>query len=351
MKKILLILFLLLIFTLIGLCTWYLPTAHFDSENTWDNETLIYDDNDTTAGTTVIGAKAWSDFIILDTYSGLEILQIKFLAYQKGVLGVEEIDIDLYYDSQWNDLYEGVFNDQVWTYIDVIPSQLSNEARVRFYAKKADTAYLYGFEFENLTYTSQYPPAQSDDYVKATTKNSTDLWPYYTTDPAKPLTGAYTNNCWVSLDGQYVEQRFHIDLGSAKIIRRIYYENGHVNGAYTDRAPENFTFQGSNTEASFLELTYATDTGWTNITTAQGTFDEHVALDQADPKYMTVTNTTAYRYYAFKFADNYKGDRYMAVRRIELQTEDGYPPVAGITWNDIEISKWNNVEISKWNGI
>jgi len=202
-----------------------------------------------------------------------------------------------------------------------------------------------------LTYTSQYP-THDDDHVKATTKNSEDLQPYYTTDPTKPLTGAYTNNCWVSLDGEYDEQRFHIDLGSAKIIRRIYYENGHVNGAYTDRAPENFTFQGSNTgSGTFDDLVYANDEGWTNLTTSQSTFDEHIASDEADPKYITVTNTTAYRYYAFKFADNYKGDRYMAVRRIELQTEDGYPPAAGLKWNGVTITKWNGATITKWNGI
>lgn len=205
-----------------------------------------------------------------------------------------------------------------------------------------------------MNYTSNYPPAQSDTYVKSTTKNSTSHWAYYTTDPTKPLTGEYTNNCWVSQDfgsDPCIEQRFHIDLGSAMIIRRIYYENGHVNGAYVDRAPENFTFQGSNTGAgTFDDLVYANDEGWTNLTTSQSTFDQHVAADQADPKYITVTNTTAYRYYAFKFADNYKGDRYMAVRRIELQTEDGYPP-EGITWNGVEISKWNNVEISKWDGM
>ncbi len=43
----------------------------------------------------------------------------------------------------------------------------------------------------------------------------------------------------------------------------------------------------------------------------------------ADPKYITVTNSTAYRYYAFKFADAYGSIYYMGVRRIELQTVSG----------------------------
>ena len=73
-----------------------------------------------------------------------------------------------------------------------------------------------------LTYTSQYPTAHSDDYVKATSKHSTGYWPYYATDPALPLTGDQANNQWYShWDGAITDQRFHIDLGSAKIIIRI----------------------------------------------------------------------------------------------------------------------------------
>ncbi|GAI73245.1 unnamed protein product, partial [marine sediment metagenome] len=67
------------------------------------------------------------------------------------------------------------------------------------------------------------------------------------------------------------------------------------------------------------------DESWTELTVSQNTFDRHIEEDQADPKYITVTNETAYRYYAFKFADNY-GANYMGVRRIELQTEDGWSP-------------------------
>ena len=173
------------------------------------------------------------------------------------------------------------------------------------------------------TYTSQYPPAHSDTYVKATTKYGTDSWAYFTTDPALSLTGTSDYNSWLSASVGAVEQRFHIDLGSAKIIRRIYYENGHDSGTYTNRGPQNFTFWGSNTGAgTFDDLVYGNDGGWTELTVAQNTFDQHTASDVADPKYITVTNTTAYRYYAFKFADGYGHANYLAVRHIVLQTQD-----------------------------
>ncbi len=168
-------------------------------------------------------------------------------------------------------------------------------------------------------FTSQYPPVQSDDYVKVTSKYSTNFWPYYATDPTKSLTGDSNNNSWATANTVVTNQRFHIDLGSAKVATRIYYENGfHLAGYYTDGV-KNFTIWGSNEATAFAELTYGTDTNWTQITPSQSTFDQHIALDQADPKYITLTNSTAYRYYAFKFADNYGGS-YMRVRRITLQT-------------------------------
>ena len=176
----------------------------------------------------------------------------------------------------------------------------------------------------SATYTSQYPPAQSDTYVKSTTKFNTDYWAYFATDPTILLTGTRLYRCWLSGSGIKTNQRFHVDLSSAKIIKRIYYENMHHEGTSTEDGVKNFTFWGSNTGAgSFDDLVYANDGGWTELTVSQNTFDEHTGSDVADPKYITVTNSTAYRYYAFKFADAYGSIYYMGVRRIELQTVSG----------------------------
>lgn len=175
-------------------------------------------------------------------------------------------------------------------------------------------------------YTAVYPTAHSDTYVKSTTKESTDLWAYYATDPALSLTGSPASVSWRTTNPNQSNQRFHIDLGSAKIVRRIYYENFHETGVQTDRGVNNFTFQGSNTGAgTFDDLVYANDGGWTGLTIAQATLDEHTGADTADPKYILVTNSTAYRYYAFKFADNHGDPTFLGIRHINLQTEDGFP--------------------------
>ena len=165
-------------------------------------------------------------------------------------------------------------------------------------------------------YQSVYPPVHNGTYVKATT-NVTTYYPYNATNPAKSLTGTDEGNSWNSASGSKTNQRFHIDLGSMKVIGRIYYENHHKSGADTNIGAKNFILQGSNSATAFAELTYATDTNWTQITTGQ--FAQHVAANQADPKYILVPPHQAYRYFAIKIADNWGNSSYVGYRRIELQ--------------------------------
>lgn len=166
--------------------------------------------------------------------------------------------------------------------------------------------------------TSQYP-TQDTDHVKATSDDGANYRPWLATDPTKSLTGTYVGNQWIDGEPATTNQRFHIDLGSAKLIKRIYYENGHGSGVSTDGGARSFTFWGSNDAGAFAELTYGTDTNWTQLTCSQDCFDQHVALDQADPKYILVANAVAYRYYAVKIADNWGHASWISLRRIVLQ--------------------------------
>ena len=180
------------------------------------------------------------------------------------------------------------------------------------------------------TYTLVYPPAHNGTYVKSTTTyDATNFWPYFATDPAKSLTGTSAGNSWAASVTK-TNQRFHVDLGAATIIRRVYYENFHNAGLSTTSGAKNFIMQGSNEATAFAQLTYGTDTDWTQLTTSVSLFDQHSAVDAVDPKYFLVTNTVAYRYYAFKIADNYAGG-YVGLRRIVLMTEDGYGGVSFIS--------------------
>ncbi len=193
---------------------------------------------------------------------------------------------------------------------------------------------------------STYPPASSATYIKATSEQANyEIW--CATDPAKSLTGTWVNNNWLSTDGVVTNQRVHIDLGAVVVVKRIYYENGHNGGSTTDQGVKTFTFWGSNTAAAFAELTYATDTNWTQLTASHPHFEQHVAADTVDPQYLTVTNTTAYRYYAFKFADNYGNASRFGVRRIGLN------PASAIAYNGhMDEIRWSHTAaaggIARW---
>jgi hypothetical protein len=216
-------------------------------------------------------------------------------------------------------------------------------------------------------YVSQYPPDNTGTYVVATSNLNASYLPQFTCDPAKSLTGSFSGNQWLA--SATTNQRFHIDLGSSKIIKRIYYENTHSGGASTTNGAKTFTFYGSDVPTAFANTTYSTDTDWTLLTavdsiTGLAQFTQHAgysgsgisgysgysgsgisgysgysgsgisgysgysgsgisgysAADTADPQYITVTNTTPYRYYAIKIEDDWTGSTFMGLRRIELQT-------------------------------
>jgi hypothetical protein len=161
---------------------------------------------------------------------------------------------------------------------------------------------------------SYYPPAQSDTYVKSLTKHSTSFWAFYATDPAKSLTGAWDGNSWVTSGSN---QTFHIDLGSNKLVNRIYYENNHYSGGATTSGAKDYAIYGSDNASAFADTAWASDTNWTLIQSGLQ-FVQHTGSDVADPQYQTLTNSTSYRYYRIKISNNW-GGAYLGLRRIELQ--------------------------------
>ena len=172
----------------------------------------------------------------------------------------------------------------------------------------------------NVAVVSYYPFEQSADYVKATSQYATYL-PHATTNPLSSLVGSAATNQWLSNTGQKTSQRFHLDLGAAVIVKRIYYENSRHYSTNMDAGAKNFTFWGSNSAADFADLVYANDGTWVDLTAtlSASQLDIHATSFDPDPKYITSSNSSAYRYYCFKFVDNWGDASYMGVRRIELQ--------------------------------
>jgi hypothetical protein len=125
-----------------------------------------------------------------------------------------------------------------------------------------------------MSYQRSIPQHITVTYVKATT-NTFEMEPHKTLDPSHPLSGDAYPYCWMSNVGNPPSQRFHVDLGSAKVIGKIVYCNYHHAGYNTTRGVNGFTLQGSNNSSSFSNLTYATDTGWTTIAKSPASLIQH----------------------------------------------------------------------------
>lgn len=163
-----------------------------------------------------------------------------------------------------------------------------------------------------------YPPAYSTTYIKATTYVNTSYYPWFSINPAKSVIGNDTNNSWLSSAGSRTNQRFHIDLGAIKRLVSFTYHNYHDEGLLTDIGAKTYTIWGSNTPAAFADLTYNTDTNWTQLTTSQATLDRHTASNVSDEKSISVGTLEGYRYYAFKFQDNWGHGAYIGIRHLTL---------------------------------
>lgn len=186
---------------------------------------------------------------------------------------------------------------------------------------------------------SIYPPAISATYILSTSSAAAGYEAYRTADPSESLTGNAINNQWVASSPS--NQRYHLDLGIGTIVSRFYYENSHKSGTETNRGAKDFTLWGSDSSVSFSDTTYADDSGWTQLTTSASSLEAHSAADASDPKYITVSNSTAYRYYGFKISTNLGGSE-LGIRRIEMN------PVTNVGFNgwmdEIRISKG----IARW---
>jgi hypothetical protein len=166
-------------------------------------------------------------------------------------------------------------------------------------------------------YISKYPAAFDTSSVHTTSYLNSSYFGYFACNPANSLTGAEYYNQWYSSD--YSAQKFSIDLGSAFVIKRLYIENAHHNGGYTDYGLKNVLVYGTNSSSAFDDTTYSTTTDLTLLSTIE--VAQHVVYDIEDPQYFVFSNSTAYRYIVLRIADNWRSGGQISVRRIEFQTE------------------------------
>lgn len=127
--------------------TWIFPTSHIDPDNKWSTEVHAYDNTPLTVAFTPVDQDQWSsylEFLVNETY----IDKIRFNALYISP-GIDEIDVDIYYEGAWHDVYEGAFPYLEWLEKDIPAGvKLVSKARVRFYNSADIERYAQLDEFQ-----------------------------------------------------------------------------------------------------------------------------------------------------------------------------------------------------------
>lgn len=135
---------------------WVSPTQSADVTGRWQDQHLAYDDN------TDSWAKCyhflwdplgeWSPYLYLGR-NPVSSDAIRFFARGETLdpYRVDSVDVDVFRDSTWVDVYQGSFNDKQWVEYYFAPGLVSS-ARIRFHVNSAATGLyfeLYEFDFYN----------------------------------------------------------------------------------------------------------------------------------------------------------------------------------------------------------
>lgn len=114
--------------------TWVSPASHIDPDDKWLLEERAYDNNIVTSAVIFpVVPESWSSYLIL-LLNEERINRVKFYAWYEAV-ATDVIDIDVYYEGDWHDVYEGVYANREWVEKSILPSKLISKARIRFYNK------------------------------------------------------------------------------------------------------------------------------------------------------------------------------------------------------------------------
>lgn len=181
-----------------------------------------------------------------------------------------------------------------------------------------------------MGFTPVYPPAHDSNYYKgsAATGSGTGKKPWYSGNPASPLTGAFTNAAWLMNSVSYLAKFIvYLGVGNAQAVSKIVMDNFHSAGASTELGVKDVKLFGSN-DPNCVYATYTDETNLDLLCTF--TLNQHVASDIVDPQPFTFSNSTAYLYYVFKIITVYPTlPSAYGWRHVELLKDDTPAPVTG----------------------
>ncbi|MBA7573154.1 hypothetical protein ES708_14949 [subsurface metagenome] len=131
--------------------SWKSPIAYSDPDGAWIREERVYDNDIETEGQCVIPGNAWGSYLIL-LINESNIDKVRFYA-EYSAISMNKIDVDVYYEGGWHDVYEGAWNDEEWVE-KAIPAgvKLVSKARVRIYNDYPVSGGCHIFEFQFNTF-------------------------------------------------------------------------------------------------------------------------------------------------------------------------------------------------------
>jgi len=132
--------------------TWINPTDFEDPDSAWMGEANAYDDNTGTSSTSSVPANSWGHWLILKR-AAVTCHRVRFYAYRLSYR-IDQINLDVYYDGAWHDLYQGTFASETWVEKALASDKSLTKARVKFHnidASDSRAAYLYEFDFGEVS--------------------------------------------------------------------------------------------------------------------------------------------------------------------------------------------------------
>ena len=131
---------------------WVSPTGHNDPDTEWINEEQGYNDDTGDYASDSIGNDRWGSYLEL-TIASISCDKVRFWAWYSAPV-INTIDLDVYYDGDWHDVYQGSYANEEWVEKSIPAGTKSvTKARVRFYNEYgiSISCRLYDFDFNEVS--------------------------------------------------------------------------------------------------------------------------------------------------------------------------------------------------------
>jgi len=162
--------------------------------------------------------------------------------------------------------------------------------------------------FTPIDYTAAYVAATSAD-----TNHDVE----FGINPTLSKIGVSTNVAWRSTSA--TNQKYNIDLGAELVSGGFKMWRYHETGANTNVGVQNYELYASNTASVLVDVTYASLANLTLITS--GAISQHPGSDIESIETVTFSSPQKYRYYVFRFADNYGNGTNLGFRHVEITAD------------------------------